>query len=225
LRKVSMQQSDARATMTGRIVDSYTNIQTIKLFAHTDREQEYARDAMSEFMTTVHRQMRLVTGLTFSLQTLNALLLVGIGGVAVWAWYQAAATLGAIAVAIALVMRIRSMSNWILWEIAQLFEHIGTVQDGVKTLSQPLTVTDRPGARELGVRGGGRRFARGRFGYAAATGVIEDLTLEIGPGAKVARVGRSGAGKPTLVKLLLRFYDVRSGRITIDGQDISGVTQ
>ena len=225
LRKVSMQQSDARATMTGRIVDSYTNIQTIKLFAHTDREQEYARDAMSEFMTTVHRQMRLVTGLTFSLQTLNALLLVGIGAVAVWAWYRAAATLGAIAVAIALVMRIRSMSNWILWEIAQLFEHIGTVQDGIKTLAQPLTVTDRPGARELVVTRGEIRFEHVSFDYAAETGVIEDLSLEIRPGEKVGLVGRSGAGKSTLVNLLLRFYDVQSGRITIDGQDIAEVTQ
>src|SRR5690606_23685408 len=225
LRKVSMEQSDARATMTGRIVDSYTNIQTIKLFAHTDREQEYARGAMSEFMTTVHKQMRLVTGLTFSLQTLNALLLVGIGAVAVWAWYRAAATIGAIAVAIALVMRIRSMSNWILWEIAQLFEHIGTVQDGIKTLSQPLTVTDRPNARELVVTRGEIRFENVSFDYAAETGVIKDLTLEIRPGEKVGLVGRSGAGKSTLVNLLLRFYDVQAGRITIDGQDISEVTQ
>src|SRR5690606_18958401 len=225
LRKVSMQQSDARATMTGRIVDSYTNIQTIKLFAHTDREQEYARDAMSEFMTTVHRQMRLVTGLTFSLQTLNALLLVGIGTVAVWAWYQAAATIGAIAVAIALVMRIRSMSNWILWEIAQLFEHMGTVQDGSVSLPQPVTVTDRGGARELVVTRGEIRFEQVSFHYAAETGVIDDLELEIRPGEKVGLVGRSGAGKSTLVNLLLRFYDVESGRITIDDQDISELTQ
>ncbi len=225
LRKVSMAQSDARATMTGRIVDSYTNIQTIKLFAHTDREQEYARGAMKEFIKTVHKQMRLVTGLTFTLQTLNALLLVGIGAVAVWAWYREIATLGAIAVAIALVMRIRSMSNWILWEIAQLFEHIGTVQDGIKTLSQPLTVTDRPNARELVVTRGEIRFENVSFDYAAETGVIKHLTLEIRPGEKVGLVGRSGAGKSTLVNLLLRFYDVQAGRITIDGQDISEVTQ
>ena len=225
LRTVSMEQSDARATMTGRIVDSYTNIQTIKLFAHTESEQQYAREAMGEFMITVHRQMRLVTGLTVSLQTLNAMLLVGIGGMAIWAWNQAAATLGAIAVAIALIMRIRSMSNWILWEIAQLFEHIGTVQDGIKTLAQPLTVTDRRDAGELTVSRGEIRFANVSFDYAAEAGVIDNLSLHIRPGEKVGLVGRSGAGKSTLVNLLLRFYDVQSGRITIDGQNIADVTQ
>ncbi|MBN1240864.1 MAG: ABC transporter ATP-binding protein [Gammaproteobacteria bacterium] len=225
LRAVSMAQADARATMTGRIVDSYTNIQTIKLFAHTSREQEYARDAMSGFMTTVHRQMRLVTKLTVSLQTLNALLLVAVAGLAVWAWQQALVTLGAIAVAVALVMRLRSMSNWILWEVAGLFEHIGTVQDGITTVAQPLTVRDKGGARDLAVTRGRIRFEHVGFNYAAETGVIDDLTLEIRPGEKVGIVGRSGAGKSTLVNLLLRFYDLQSGRIAIDGQDIAEVTQ
>jgi ATP-binding cassette, subfamily B, multidrug efflux pump len=225
LRKVSMAQADARATMTGRIVDSYTNIQTIKLFAHTARERDYARTAMGEFIGTVHRQMRLVTGLTVSLQTLNALLLVAVGAMAVWAWAEAAATLGALAVAIALVMRIRSMSNWILWEIAGLFEHIGTVQDGMATVAQPLTVTDRGDAAELTVRRGEIVFERVSFDYAAESGVLDALSLVIQPGEKVGVVGRSGAGKSTLVNLLLRFYDVQAGRITIDGQDIAKVTQ
>jgi ATP-binding cassette, subfamily B, multidrug efflux pump len=225
LRTISMAQADARAMMTGRMVDSYTNIQTIKLFAHTFRERDYARDAMDTFMATVHRQMRLVTGLTVSLQTLNVLLLVSIAAIAVWAWQQAAVTLGAIAVAIALVMRIRAMSNWILWEVAGLFENIGTVQDGINTVAQPLAVTDRRGAPDLAVPRGAIRFERVCFDYANEACVIGDLSLDIRPGEKVGLIGRSGAGKSTLVNLLLRFYDLPGGRILIDGQDIAEVTQ
>ncbi|MEL1265783.1 ABC transporter ATP-binding protein [Pseudoxanthomonas putridarboris] len=225
LQKVSMAQSDARAQMTGRIVDSYTNIQTIKLFAHTMREQDYARDAMDEFMQTVHGQMRLVTQLTVSLHTLNALLLASIGGIAVWAWLQSSISLGAIAVAIALVMRIRSMSDWILWEVAGLFENIGTVQDGIATLAQPLAIADASGAKDLVVRNGEIRFDHVRFHYGRKAKVIDDLSLVIRPGEKVGIVGRSGAGKSTLVNLLLRFYDVEGGRILIDGQDVAQVTQ
>jgi len=225
LGKVSMAQSDARAQMTGRIVDSYTNIQTIKLFAHTAREQDYARGAMDEFMQTVHAQMRLVTWLTVSLHTLNALLLASVGGVAVWAWLQGSISLGAIAVAIALVMRIRSMSDWILWEVAGLFENIGTVQDGIGTLAQPLAIADAPDARELAVARGEIRFDQLRFHYGRNNRVIDDLSLVIRPGEKVGIVGRSGAGKSTLVNLLLRFYEPQGGRIVIDGQDIAHVTQ
>jgi ATP-binding cassette, subfamily B, multidrug efflux pump len=225
LQKVAIAQADARALMTGRIVDSYTNIQTIKLFAHTDREQDYARDAMDGFMQTVHKQMRLVTLLTFSLHSLNALLLAGIGGISVWAWQQSAISLGAIAVAIALVMRIRSMSQWILWEVAGLFENIGTVQDGIGTIAQPLAIADASGARELQVTRGEIRFEQLQFHYGRDAKVIDDLTLTIRPGEKVGIVGRSGAGKSTLVNLLLRFYDLEGGRILIDDQDISQVTQ
>lgn len=224
LQKVSAEQSDARAQMTGRIVDSYTNIQTIKLFAHTLREQDYARDAMDEFMVTVHRQMRLVTLLTVCLHTINALLLASIGGIAVLAWQQAGISLGAIAVAIALVMRIRSMSDWILWEVAGLFENIGTVQDGMQTIAQPLAITDAD-ARELDVERGEIRFEHLQFHYGRQSKVIQDLSLVIRPGEKVGIVGRSGAGKSTLVNLLLRFYDLEGGRILIDGQDIAQVTQ
>ncbi|MEJ1098768.1 MULTISPECIES: ABC transporter ATP-binding protein [unclassified Pseudoxanthomonas] len=225
LQRVSMAQSDARAQMTGRIVDSYTNIQTIKLFAHTMREQDYARGAMDDFMQTVHGQMRLVTQLTVSLHSLNALLLAGVAGVAIWAWLQSSITLGAIAVAIALSMRIRSMSDWILWEVAGLFENIGTVQDGIGTLAQPLAIADAPEAKELTVQRGEIRFEHLHFHYGRKARVIEDLTLTIRPGEKVGIVGRSGAGKSTLVNLLLRFYDPEAGRILIDGQDISKVTQ
>jgi len=225
LQAVSMAQADARAQMTGRVVDTYTNIQTIKLFAHTMREQDYARDAMSGFMTTVYKQMRLVTWLTFSLQTANIVLLVSVAGIAIYAWQQAAVSLGAIAVAIALVMRIRAMSNWILWEVAGLFENIGTVQDGMETLAQPLAIVDRPGAGELKVTRGEIRFEHVSFHYGRESGVIEDLSLVIRPGERVGLVGRSGAGKSTLVNLLLRFYDLEGGRILIDGQDIANVTQ
>lgn len=225
LQRVSMAQSDARAQMTGRIVDSYTNIQTIKLFAHTMREQDYARGAMDEFMQTVHGQMRLVTQLTVSLHSLNALLLAGVAGIAIWAWLQSSITLGAIAVAIALSMRIRSMSDWILWEVAGLFENIGTVQDGIGTIAQPLAIADVPDAKELTVQHGEIRFDHLHFHYGRKARVIEDLTLTIKPGEKVGIVGRSGAGKSTLVNLLLRFYDPEAGRILIDGQDIAKVTQ
>jgi ATP-binding cassette, subfamily B, multidrug efflux pump len=225
LRAVSMAQADARAMMTGRIVDSYTNIQTIKLFAHTRREQAYAKGAMDEFMGTVYRQMRLVTRLTFSLHTLNSLLLASVAGLAVLAWLNAAISLGAIAVAIALVMRIRAMSNWILWEVASLFENIGTVQDGINTIAQPIAITDHPEATELMVERGEIRFEHVHFNYGRETGVIEDLSLVVRPGEKVGLVGRSGAGKSTLVNLLLRFFDLEGGRILIDGQDISRVTQ
>jgi ATP-binding cassette, subfamily B, multidrug efflux pump len=225
LQAISSLQADARAQMTGRVVDSYTNIQTIKLFAHTLREQDYARDAMDEFMVTVHRQMRLVTKLTVALHTVNSLLLASVAGVAIYGWQQDVVSLGAIAVAIALVMRIRAMSQWILWEIANLFENIGTVEDGINTISQPVAITDRPQAKELTVRRGEIVFDQARFHYGRQTKVIADFSLTIRPGEKVGLVGRSGAGKSTLVNLLLRFYDLEGGRILIDGQDIAGVTQ
>jgi ATP-binding cassette, subfamily B, multidrug efflux pump len=225
LRAISMEQADARAQMTGRIVDSYTNIQTIKLFAHTRREQDYARDAMDGFMGTVHRQMRLVTKLTVALQTANALLLAGITGLAIHGWYVASVSLGAIAVAIALVMRIRAMSEWVLWEIAGLFENIGTVQDGMNTIALPRTVNDRLDAGALEVQRGEIAFDRVAFHYGRTGGVIRDLTLAVRPGERIGIVGRSGAGKSTLVNLLLRFHDLEDGRITIDGQDIATVTQ
>lgn len=230
LRQVSMSQADARAMMTGRIVDSYTNIQTIKLFADTRREQAYAREAMDDFMSTVHRQMRLVTQLTFTLTLLNALLLTSVAALAISAWYLEMISLGAIAVAIALVMRIRFMSDWILWEVAGLFENIGTVQDGINTIAREPAVADRPGATALRVPEGEIRFEEVHFHYGKSldphqSRVIEDLSLTIRAGEKVGLIGRSGAGKSTLANLLLRFYDLEQGRILIDGQDIATVTQ
>ncbi len=224
LRKISEQQSDARAQMTGRIVDSYANIQTVKLFAHTQGEQDYARAAMDGFMQTVHRQMRLVTKLTASLHTLNSLLLAATSAVAIGAWLKGSIGAGAIAVCIALVMRIRTMSDWVLWEIAGLFENIGTVQDGIGTLARPLLVADRS-ERELAVPRGEIRFADVSFHYGNGRNVLHGFNLTIPPGQKVGLIGRSGAGKSTLVNLLLRFHDATDGRIEIDGQDIAQVAQ
>ena len=229
LRDVSMAQADARAQMTGRVVDSYSNIQTIKLFADTQREQGYAKDAMEGFMGTVHRQMRLVTIMSVCLTLLNTALLVGTAGMAISAWYLDAISLGVLAIAIALVMRIRFMSDWILWEVAGLFENIGTVQDGMNTIAQEPTVRDTPNAQALSVPHGAIAFEGLRFGYEQAKGenrtVFDGLSLTIAPGEKIGLIGRSGAGKSTLANLLLRFYDLQGGRIVIDGQDIAGVTQ
>ncbi|MCX7555678.1 ABC transporter ATP-binding protein [Xanthomonadaceae bacterium JHOS43] len=224
LQQVSMAQADARARMTGRIVDSYANIQTVKLFAHTSAEQDYAHAAMDGFLVTVHRQMRLVTLLTFTLHLLNAMLLAGTAAVALGAWLNGAIGGGAIAVSVGLVMRIRSMSEWVLWEIAGLFENIGTVQDGIGTLAEPLKVVDH-GDRELVVSRGEIRFDNVTFGYRPDQRVIDGFSLVIQPGERVGLIGRSGAGKSTLVSLLLRFHDVDAGRILIDGQDISRVAQ
>ncbi len=225
LREVSRIQSDTRAEMTGRVVDSYTNIQTIKLFAHARREEVYAHEAMDGFMATVQRQMRLVTVLIVCLQIINTVLLVGISATSILLWQQSAISLGAIALAIGLVLRIRAMSQWILWEVAELFENVGTVQDGLTTIARPVAISDRTQASELAVAEGEIRFEAARFHYGRATSVIEDLSLVIHPGEKVGLVGRSGAGKSTLVNLLMRFYDLEGGRIAIDGQDISTVRQ
>lgn len=225
LRRISMEQADARADMTGRIVDAYTHIQTLKLFAHTRDEQLHTRESMASFMDTVYRQMRLVTKLTVSLQTLNAVLLAAVGGMAVVAWQQGAISLGAIAVAIALVLRIRGMSDWILWEVASLFENIGTVQDGINTLAQPVTLTDIDDAPPLVVTDGAIALDQVDFAYDGGKAVFEQLSLQIAPGERVGLVGRSGAGKSTLVNLLLRFYDLQGGAIRIDGQNIAEVQQ
>ena len=223
--QVSMAQADARAEMTGRIVDSYTNIQTVKLFAHAGHEQAYARQEMDGFLVTVHAQMRLVNWLTVSLHTLNSLLLVAVGALSILSWREGSISVGAIAIGVALVMRIRGMSEWILWEVAALFENIGTVQDGITTIARPLDVTDAADAQDLTVSRGEIRFEQVRFHYGSERRVIDGLSLTIAAGEKVGIVGRSGAGKSTLVNLLLRFHDVEGGRILIDGQDISRVTQ
>ena len=225
LGEVGEAQANARAQMTGRIVDSYTNIQTVKLFAHSTGEQDYARGAMDEFLVTVNQQMRLITGLTWSVNVLNSLLLAAVAAIAITAWQQALISVGAITVALGLALRMRGVSQWIMWEVAGLFENVGTVQDGMGLLTRPITILDRPDARPLAVSRGEIVFDHARFHYNRATKVIEDFALTVRPGEKVGLVGRSGAGKSTLVNLLLRFYDLEGGRILIDGQDIARVTQ
>ncbi|MFU0507106.1 ABC transporter ATP-binding protein [Pseudaminobacter sp. NGMCC 1.201702] len=225
LGRVSQEQADARSLMTGRVVDSYTNIQTVKLFSHGRREAAFAREGMSDFLETVYRSMRLVTQLYGALYMLNSTLLAGVGALSIWLWLNEAVSIGAVAVVLGLVLRLWGMSQWIMWEVSALFENIGTVQDGINSISLPRLVEDRPGASDIVVGKGEIEFERIGFHYGKGRGVIENLSLTVRPGEKVGLVGRSGAGKSTLVNLLLRFYDLESGRILIDGQDISGVTQ
>ncbi|BDX19454.1 MAG: ABC transporter ATP-binding protein [Pseudomonadota bacterium] len=225
LGRVAEAQADARSVMTGRIVDSYTNIQTVKLFSHARRESAYAREGMDGFMTTVYTQMRLVTTLYTLLYLLNALLLLGVAGLALWLWVQGSISVGAVAVAVGLVLRLWGMSQWIMWELSALFENIGTVQDGISSISRPQLVEDVPQAPALRVTQGDIRFESVEFHYGKGGGVMDHLNLHIRPGEKIGLVGRSGAGKSTLVNLLLRFYDVEGGRILIDGQNIAEVRQ
>jgi ATP-binding cassette subfamily B multidrug efflux pump len=225
LGKVSEEQADARSMMTGRIVDSYTNIQTVKLFSHARREASYASEGMANFLDTVYRSMRLVTQLYGCLYVLNSSLLVAVGALSIWLWLGNAVSIGAVAVVLGLVLRFWGMSQWIMWEVSALFENIGTVQDGIGSISLPRLVEDKPDAKDITVSKGDIEFENIRFHYGKKRGVIEDLSLTVRSGEKVGLVGRSGAGKSTLVNLLLRFYDLEGGRILIDGQDISNVTQ
>jgi ATP-binding cassette subfamily B multidrug efflux pump len=222
---ISEAQADARSVMTGRIVDSYTNIAAVKLFAHSGREEAYARESMKDFMGTAYGQFRLVTQFQSLTYLNNSLVVFSIAAMSVWLWQTGAITIGAIAIGVALSLRLNGMSQWIMWEVSGLFENIGVVHDGAQMLTKTQDVVDRPGAPALRVAKGGIVFEGLRFHYGKQGGLIEDLTLRIAPGEKVGLVGRSGAGKSTLVNLLLRFYDVEGGRVLIDGQDIAAVTQ
>ncbi len=225
LLKVAEEQADARAEMTGRIVDSYTNITTVKLFSHSRREADYAREGMAAFLLTVYRQMRLATGINVSVHVSNYVLVFAVAALSITLWTAGDISVGGIAIAISLALRLNGMAQWIMWEITALFENIGTVTDGMHTLSRPLEVTDQPDAGHLRVTGGEIRFEGVGFHYGKGSGVIEHLDLHIRAGEKVGLVGRSGAGKSTLVNLLMRFHDLERGRILIDGQDISRQTQ
>jgi len=221
----SWRQSEARSRLMGRIVDGYSNILTLKLFAHTQREEAYVADAMGEQIKRMRAMTRLTTAMDATITTLNGFLIVGTSALAVWLWSQGKVTVGAIALSTGLVIRINNMSGWIMWVINGIFENVGTVQDGIETISKPRTVQDHEGAMPLEVTEGGVRFEDIHFHYGKKGGVISGLNLAVRGGEKIGVVGPSGAGKSTLVNVLLRLYDLEGGRILIDGQDITEVTQ
>lgn len=226
LGKIGKEQADARSMMTGRVTDAYTNIATVKLFAHTRREAEYARNAMEAFKATGYAQMRLVSLFEITNHLMIALLLLGSGGTALHLWTQGQASAGVVAAVIAMALRLMGYSHWVMWQMTGLFENVGTIQDGITTLTKPRTIVDTPDAKPLQVTRGAIAFKDVSFGYKAdGKKVMDHLNLDIRPGERIGLIGRSGAGKSTLVNLLLRFHEVQGGCITIDGQDIRGVTQ
>jgi ATP-binding cassette subfamily B multidrug efflux pump len=225
IRRRSEDLAHRRATVTGRIVDSYANVQTVKLFAHLEREDQHAREALTEHLGSFQRQTRLITALNATVSVLNSVLIVGTGSLAIELWIRGAVTLGDIALAAGLAIRIANMSGWIMWVSIGIFDNVGQVQEGMRTIARPHGLVDAPAAPALLAGRGGIRFENVRFHYGKQGGVIDDLSLSIAPGEKVGLVGRSGAGKSTLVNLMLRFWDVEAGRILIDGQDIARVTQ
>ena len=225
MKNIAREQADARSLMTGRVVDSYTNIATVKLFSHAGREEGYAKNAMDEFLKTVHRQMRLATLFDGIIYTCNSLLVFTIGFLAINLWLADSISVGAIATTVALCLRLFGMSHWVMWEVSALFENIGVVIDGMSMMSKPHNVTDEDPDKKLVAPDGRIEFENIRFHYGKDGGVIDDLSLAIEPGQKIGLVGRSGAGKTTLTNVLLRFYDLEAGRILVDGQDISAVTQ
>lgn len=228
LKRTSEVQADARSLMTGRVVDSYTNILTVKLFSHSNREASYVRAGMEEFMSTVHPQMRLVTLLNLTIWITNMLLVFSVGALGIWLWMQDAISTGAIAIAMSLSIRLTGMSHWIMWEVSALFEQLGTVSDGISTIARPRDVVDIADAKPLIVRQGEIQFNQVNFSYGRKVNNIQvftDLNLVINAGEKVGIVGRSGSGKSSFVNLLLRFYDIQSGSICIDGQNIAMLKQ
>jgi len=221
----SKASSDARSAVTGRVVDSYTNIHSVKLFAHQDSELNYAKQAIETSRTTFQTEMRIVTKMDVALTFLNGLMILGVGGLALWFWVGGTATVGVVAAAVALVLRINSMTYWIMWASTNLVQNLGTLAEGMETIAQPITLVDKPGAKPLEFREGLVELRGVSHHYGRGFGGLRDVLLTIRPGEKIGVVGRSGAGKSTLVKLMLRFYDTESGAILIDGQNIADVTQ
>ncbi|MGO9546045.1 MAG: ABC transporter ATP-binding protein [Rhodomicrobium sp.] len=217
--------SDARSTLTGRIVDSYTNILTVKLFAHTEGEDAYAKEAISDHLQKLKRQMRLITAFEMAQWVLTGLLITATTGLALWLWSRGSITLGDIALITGLVIRINNMAGWIMWVITGIFENIGTVQEGMEAISKPWMVVDAPASKPLCVTRGEIRYEHAVFHYGRDSGLIENLNLIIKPGEKVGLVGPSGAGKSTLINILLRFHDLEGGRILVDGQNIASISQ
>ncbi len=223
--KAAHAMSEARSAMTGRIVDSYTNIQTVKLFAHSDREDAYAREAVENTYTTFQAQMRLHSLMDVLLLLINTALIAGVCGMGLWLWSRGEVSVGAVAASTAIMLRISAMTNWIMWSLAQLFQNIGVAMEGFETISRERDVVDVPDATPLMISKGQIGFDGIRFLYGREVGGVRHVDLTVSPGERVGLIGRSGAGKSSLVNLLLRFYDLEAGRIVIDGQDIARVTQ
>ena len=221
----SQAASDARSTVTGRVVDSYSNIHSVKMFAHHDRELDYAKEAIENTRTTFFYEMRLYTIMDIALVTLNGFLIVGVVGWAMYLWMQGTASVGVVAAATALTLRLNAMTGWIMWALTTFFRQLGVVAEGMETIAQPIDLVDRPDAEPLQMDIGRIEVCDLSHHYGRQMGGLDRINLTVGPGEKIGLVGRSGAGKSTLVKLLLRFYDPESGQILIDGQDIRDVTQ
>lgn len=221
----SQAASDARSETTGRVVDSYTNIHSVKMFAHHDREVSYAKEAIDKTRTTFIAEMRIFSMMDIMLTTLNGLLIVGVVGWAILLWMQDLASVGIVAAASALVLRLNAMTGWIMWALTSFFQQLGVVAEGMETIAQPIGLVDRDDAKELSLDHGEIEIQALTHHYGRDTGGLDDINLKIAAGEKIGLVGRSGAGKSTMVKLLLRFYDPEQGQIRIDGQDISRVTQ
>ena len=217
--------SEARSAVTGRVVDSYTNIHSVKLFAHQSQELDYAKEAIENARAAFQREMRIVTKMDIVLTALNGLMILGVAGLAMWLWTHNLATVGVVAAAVALVLRLHSMTYWIMWASTQLVQNLGTLVEGMETIAQPVTLVDKPGAKPLNFQKGLLELKDVSHHYGRGFGGLKNVNLTIRPGEKIGVVGRSGAGKSTLVKLMLRFYDTESGAILIDGQNIAEVKQ
>lgn len=217
--------SEARSAITGRVVDAYANIQSVKLFAHHDQELAYGREAIDDARTKFFTEMRIITRMDVTLTVLNGLLICAVTGWAMLLWYQGQASVGTVAAAVTMVLRLNNMTYWIMWATTNLVQNLGTVQEGMATITQPITLVDVPGAKPLDFTAGEIVLDRVSHHYGRGSGGLRGVSLRIRPGERVGLVGRSGAGKSTLVKLILRFYDCESGRILVDGQDIALVTQ
>ncbi|SEB44591.1 ABC transporter ATP-binding protein [Rhodobacter sp. 24-YEA-8] len=221
----AMASSDARSAVTARVVDAYSNIHSVKLFAHHDREILYAKEAIENARTTFQKEMRIITRMDLALTLLNGFLIIAIIGWAVWLWVQGQASTGTVAAASALVLRLNNMTFWIMWAFSGLVQALGVVQEGMQTITQPIQLTDATGAKPLDYREGLIELKGLRHHYGREAGGIQGIDLVIRPGEKIGVVGRSGAGKSSLVKLILRFYDPEGGEVLIDGQDVTKVTQ
>ncbi|MBK0326057.1 ABC transporter ATP-binding protein [Rhodobacteraceae bacterium F11138] len=221
----SQAASDARSVVTGRVVDSYTNIHSVKMFAHHDRELDYARDAIENSRRTFQTEMRIFTKMDITLVALNGLLIVGVVGWTIWLWYNGQASVGVVAAATALTLRLNGMTGWIMWALTTFFRQLGVVAEGMQTIAQPIDLVDDERARPLQLRDGQIELRDLSHHFGRESGGLDGINLTIWPGEKIGLIGRSGAGKSTLVKLLLRFYDAENGQILLDGQDIKQVTQ